>query len=116
MLNIFKKHEYEVSILDDFEFYEEREKAMQERKALQNQLSNSAGPIPAAFREDQRSSAPAFSSGSLIEQISKNFAHTMRLEEISDPDLSNEKTNSSSTGVASKPDDTIKPATLTPSS
>lgn len=114
MLDIFKKHEYEVSILDDFEFYEAREKAMQERKAFQHQLSSSAGPIPATFREDQRSQA-AF-SGSLIDQISKNFAHAMRLEEISNTDLSNDQTNSSSTALAPKPDDTIKPATATPSS
>ncbi|KAG6529122.1 YTH domain-containing protein ECT4-like isoform X1 [Zingiber officinale] len=110
MLNIFKKHDYEVSVLDDFEFYEERERAMQERKAFQHQLSNSGGPIPATFRENQRSQAAI--SGSIISQISKNFAHTMRLEEISNTDLS------SSTAVAPKPDDTIKPATatVTPSS
>ncbi|XP_074590269.1 YTH domain-containing protein ECT4-like [Curcuma longa] len=116
MLNIFKKHDSEVSVLDDFEFYEEREKAMQERKAFQHQLSNSAGPIPATFREDQRSQAGF--SGSLIGQISKNFAHSMRLEEISNTGLSNDKPNSSSTALAPKPDDTIKPvtATVTPSS
>ncbi|MQL73968.1 hypothetical protein Taro_006306, partial [Colocasia esculenta] len=37
MLNIFKKHEADMSILDDFAFYEERQKAMVERKARQQQ-------------------------------------------------------------------------------
>ncbi|XVE92118.1 hypothetical protein REPUB_Repub01dG0069600 [Reevesia pubescens] len=35
MLNIFKNYESHSSILDDFFFYEERQKAMQERKARQ---------------------------------------------------------------------------------
>ncbi|KAG6511473.1 YTH domain-containing protein ECT4-like isoform X1 [Zingiber officinale] len=105
MLSIFKKHEYEASILDDFEFYEEREKAMQERKALQHRLSNSARPVPAAFRDDQRNPS------SLINQFSKNFAHALRLEERGDADLSKDKNNSLSIGIAPKSDDMIKPAT-----
>ncbi|XP_042377605.1 YTH domain-containing protein ECT2-like isoform X3 [Zingiber officinale] len=105
MLSIFKKHEYEASILDDFEFYEEREKAMQERKALQHRLSNSARPVPAAFGDDQRNPS------SLINQFSKNFAHALRLEERGDADLSKDKNNSLSIGIAPKSDDMIKPAT-----
>lgn len=105
MLSVFKKHEYEASILDDFEFYEEREKAMQERKALQHQLSNSARPVPVAFRDDQRN------PNSLINQISKNFAHALRLEERGDADLSKDKNNSLSIGFAPNSDDMIRPAT-----
>lgn len=33
MLNIFKNYEAHTSILDDFDFYEERQKTIQERKA-----------------------------------------------------------------------------------
>ena len=35
MLNIFKNFETNMPILDDFDYYEERQKAMQERKARQ---------------------------------------------------------------------------------
>lgn len=35
MLTIFKNHDAETSLLDDFNFYDEREKALLERKAKQ---------------------------------------------------------------------------------
>lgn len=35
MLAIFKNHDAETSLLDDFNFYDEREKALLERKAKQ---------------------------------------------------------------------------------
>ncbi|CAL9084680.1 unnamed protein product [Musa textilis] len=105
MLSIFKKHEYEVSILDDFEFYEEREKAMQERKSHQHQqqLSNSAWPVPAALRDDQRNTATM--SGEFIGQISEKFTHVVTLEERSNADPSTDKNSSLNTAVASKPKD-----------
>ena len=37
MLKIFKDHVCKTSILDDFGFYDNREKMMQERKAKQQQ-------------------------------------------------------------------------------
>ncbi|XP_009396109.2 YTH domain-containing protein ECT1 [Musa acuminata AAA Group] len=105
MLSIFKKHEYEVSILDDFEFYEEREKAMQERKSHQHQqqLSNSAWPVPAALRDDQRNTATM--SGEFIGQISEKFTHAVTLEERSNADPSTDKNSSLNTAVASMPKD-----------
>lgn len=36
MLNIFKNHVARTSILDDFEFYESRQKVMQEKKIRQS--------------------------------------------------------------------------------
>lgn len=108
ILSIFKKHEYEVSILDDFEFYEDREKAMQERKARQ-QLSNLAAPVPVAIEDDRRN--PAAISGDFISQISGNFAHAVRLEERSKSDPSTEMSSSLSTVVTSKSDSIEKPAT-----
>ncbi|CAL9151731.1 unnamed protein product [Musa hybrid cultivar] len=108
MLSIFKKHEYEVSILDDFEFYEDREKAMQERKARQ-QLSNLAASGPVAIEDDRRN--PAANSGDFISQISGNFAHAVRLEERSKSGPSTEKSSSLSTVVTSKSDSIEKPAT-----
>jgi len=35
MLTIFKSHEAETTILDDFDFHEQREKALQENKRRQ---------------------------------------------------------------------------------
>ncbi|URE28522.1 Sugar transporter, partial [Musa troglodytarum] len=46
MLSIFNKHENEESILDDFEFYEERETALRQRKACEHPiLTNSINQI-----------------------------------------------------------------------
>ncbi|KQJ99325.1 uncharacterized protein LOC100846631 isoform X2 [Brachypodium distachyon] len=49
MLKIFKDHEDDASILDDFDFYEEREKALLENKARlhqQQQISSSSAVEP----------------------------------------------------------------------
>ncbi|KAJ9550683.1 hypothetical protein OSB04_014728 [Centaurea solstitialis] len=40
MLKIFKEHESETSILDDFRFYDEREKSIQEKKSKMEQAKN----------------------------------------------------------------------------
>ncbi|KAL5540137.1 hypothetical protein UlMin_042361 [Ulmus minor] len=42
MLKIFKDHETRTSILDDFNFYDEREKVLKDRKARQQQASSTA--------------------------------------------------------------------------
>ncbi|XP_050223019.1 YTH domain-containing protein ECT1 isoform X2 [Mercurialis annua] len=61
MLNILRKYENEMSILDDFEFYEERQKAMQERKTRQQ-----GNPISAV---------------DFTKQLPKSFAQVVRLDE-----------------------------------
>ncbi|URE28516.1 Sugar transporter [Musa troglodytarum] len=52
MLSIFNKHENEESILDDFEFYEERETALRQRKACEHPiLTNSINQISSSFAQ-----------------------------------------------------------------
>ena len=64
MLSIFKMHESYVSILDDFNFYEERERAMEQRKASQRKQHEQVPP-------------PAVPLG----QLQKTFAQAVRLDE-----------------------------------
>ncbi|CAL9071182.1 unnamed protein product [Musa textilis] len=55
MLSIFNKHENEESILDDFEFYEERETALRQRKACEHPiLTNSINQISSSFAQAVR--------------------------------------------------------------
>lgn len=67
MLKIFKDHEAETSILDDFSFYDEREKTLQERKARQQASSSTK-------KEDAVVDAS-------IKQLSDNLAEALQLED-----------------------------------
>lgn len=62
MLKIFKDHEAQMSILDDFEFYDERERVLKERKA----------------RQPANSTTDAISVDSIY-QMANNLAQTLRL-------------------------------------
>ncbi|PIN13942.1 putative high-glucose-regulated protein [Handroanthus impetiginosus] len=66
MLKIFKGHDAETSLLDDFDFYDEREKSLMERKAKQR--SNTTGNPTAALAKDS------------IDQLSGNLADALRLD------------------------------------
>ncbi|XP_077216511.1 YTH domain-containing protein ECT4-like isoform X2 [Tasmannia lanceolata] len=79
ILNIFKNYESDTSILDDFNFYEARQKAMQERKARQQ---SSPVTVPAAGGSEHQNPVMAL-SGDAIKQMSKSFAEAVRLEESS---------------------------------
>ena len=79
MLNLFKDYESEMSILDDFDFYEDREKAMQDRKAKQQQQSNPTGATVAMPVGDVHC-IPVPISGDYINRMSKSFAQAVRLE------------------------------------
>ena len=76
MLKIFKSYDAETSILDDFEFYEEREKIIQDRKA-RRQPSLPSGVVESG---DKPSSAAALQTD-LIKNMSKSFAQVVRLDE-----------------------------------
>ncbi|CAA3021849.1 uncharacterized protein LOC111372679 isoform X2 [Olea europaea var. sylvestris] len=67
MLKIFKNHNAGTSLLDDFTYYDEREKSLLERKVKQQATSsgNTAAPLPAADS---------------INQLSDNLADTLRLD------------------------------------
>lgn len=67
MLKIFKSHEAETTLLDDFNFYDEREKSLLERKAKQRASSNANPPAATLATES-------------ISQLSDNLADTLRLE------------------------------------
>ncbi|XAR50701.1 hypothetical protein NMG60_11005099 [Bertholletia excelsa] len=64
MLKIFKDHDAETSILDDFNFYDEREKTLKERKARQRISSTKNSPV----------------TDPSINQLSDNFAEALQLE------------------------------------
>ncbi|KAI4329467.1 hypothetical protein L6164_021726 [Bauhinia variegata] len=76
MLTIFKNYATDMSILDDFDFYEDRQKAMQERKARQQASLLAVGVVG---ESEPRNSANL--SGDFIKQMSKNFAQVVRLDE-----------------------------------
>ena len=74
MLKIFKNHDDDASILDDFDFYEEREKALQENKARlhQQHISTSVAVEP---------KKPLTVPTDLVGHITKSFAQAVRLGE-----------------------------------
>ncbi|KAK1552080.1 hypothetical protein Q3G72_009974 [Acer saccharum] len=76
MLKIFKNYEARSSILDDFYFYEHRQKAMQERKT--RQVANLVAP-PVRHVSEQRN--PIALSNSLERKMSKSFAEALSLAE-----------------------------------
>lgn len=52
MLNIFKNYSYKTSILDDFEFYENRQTAMQDRSKLPNPSVNNPSVIVSLINQN----------------------------------------------------------------
>ncbi|KAJ4958902.1 hypothetical protein NE237_026013 [Protea cynaroides] len=110
MLNIFKNYETDISILDDFDYYEDRQKAMQDRKARQ-QASLIATPVGGAH--EHRIPAPL--SNNFIKQMSKSFAQAVKLEEGSKTDQTPEKSESVITvsmSMGVKPEDTKASMTM----
>ena len=49
VIKIFKDHSSKQCILDDFEFYEERQKRIQEKKAKQQQFQKQVGGLLCKF-------------------------------------------------------------------
>ncbi|CAI0442046.1 unnamed protein product [Linum tenue] len=91
ILNIFKNYETEMSILDDFDFYEDRQKAMQERKSRQQQVT----PIPDTVVLENEQRKAVIPPSSFIKQMSKSFAQVVRLED----DASKESCNAGEGGA-----------------
>lgn len=103
MLTIFKNYETDMSILDDFDFYEDRQKAMQERKARQQSSVMTTGLVGGS---DHRSSSD--STGDFIKQVSKNFALVVRLDEKNNNEvITANRDDLASDGNVFKPDEGI---------
>ncbi|GLT28624.1 hypothetical protein SLA2020_035430 [Shorea laevis] len=80
MLKIFKDHDLRTSILDDFDFYDDCERALKERKA----------------RQQAHSTTHVISDDS-INQMANNLAQTLRLHEDTVENQSSEVSGSSRT-------------------
>ncbi|KAE8658696.1 Evolutionarily conserved C-terminal region 5 isoform 4 [Hibiscus syriacus] len=93
MLSIFKSYETDMSILDDFDFYEDRQKAMQERKARQQATLMSVGVVG----ESEHRNAVTLFNG-FIKQMSKSFAQFVCLDDGNKEGTGIERTNSASDG------------------
>lgn len=108
MLSIFKNYETDVSILDDFDFYEERQKAMQERKVRQQSSLVAAGLVG---ESEHRSSAN--STNDFIKQLPKSFALVVRLDENNNKEITAANANRDNLasdgliGKVIKPEDVI---------
>jgi YTH domain-containing family protein len=68
MLTIFKNHEAETSILEDFDFYEQREKALQENRCRQQPVST----------EPHKSTN---TKAGLVDRISNAFVQSVQLKD-----------------------------------
>ncbi|CAK7339786.1 unnamed protein product [Dovyalis caffra] len=93
MLNIFKNYETDMSILEDFDFYEDRQKAMQERKARQQASLIAVGVVG----ESEHRNAVTLPTD-IIKQMSKSFAQVVRLDESSKEGTVTDRTSSGSDG------------------
>lgn len=105
MLAIFKSYETDMSILDDFDFYEDRQKALQERKARQQTTLVAVGVVG---ESEHRSSANF--NGDFIKQMPKSFAQVVRLDEGSNEVTVAGRANlisEGSIGTVVKPEDGI---------
>ncbi|BAT06645.1 Os08g0556000, partial [Oryza sativa Japonica Group] len=98
MLKIFKDHEEDASILDDFDFYEERERALLDNKARlhqQHQLPSSTVVEP---------KKPLTVATDLVGHITKSFAQAVRLGEAKNVSPNSaDKGASGDSSVAAKP-------------
>ncbi|KAG8048275.1 hypothetical protein GUJ93_ZPchr0008g11883 [Zizania palustris] len=93
MLKIFKDHEEYASILDDFDFYEEREKALLENKARLHQQQQP--PSSAVVEPKMPLVVPS--------DITKSFAQAVRLGEAKNVSPSADKGAGGDSSVAVKP-------------
>lgn len=93
MLNIFKNYETDMSILDDFDFYEDRQKAMQERKARQQASLIAVGVVG---EKEPRNTVQIPSD--FIKHMSKSFAQVVRLDEGSKETNLSERASPASDG------------------
>ncbi|CAL5000604.1 unnamed protein product [Urochloa decumbens] len=96
MLKIFKNHDDDASILDDFDFYEEREKALQENKARLHQQH-----IPSSIAVEPKK--PLTVPTDLVGHITKSFAQAVRLGEAKTVSPSAEKVSGGDSSVPVKP-------------
>ncbi|XP_017979167.1 PREDICTED: YTH domain-containing family protein 2 isoform X3 [Theobroma cacao] len=94
MLNIFKNFDTDMSILDDFDFYEDRQKAMQERKARQQASLMSVGVVG----ESEHRNTVTLSNDFIIKQMSKSFAQVVALDDGNKESTTIERTNAASDG------------------
>lgn len=86
MLNIFKKYETDVSILDDFDFYEDRQKSMQETKAREQTSLLNIGVVGG----NEIRNVVALPDD-IIKQMTKSYAQIVKLDDCSENSLVTEK-------------------------
>ncbi|TVU04584.1 hypothetical protein EJB05_47702 [Eragrostis curvula] len=98
MLNIFKSHDDEASILDDFDFYEEREKALLESKARLHQQQQH---LPSSTVVEPKK--PLTMPADLVGHITKSFAQAVRLGEAKTVSPSAEKGSAGDSLIPVKP-------------
>ncbi|XP_062192017.1 YTH domain-containing protein ECT2-like isoform X2 [Phragmites australis] len=96
MLKIFKNHDDDASILDDFDFYEEREKALQENKARLHQQHR---PSSIVVEPKKPLAVPT----DLVGHITKSFAQAVRLGEAKTVSPSAEKVSAGNSSIPVKP-------------
>ncbi|GAB4854053.1 hypothetical protein Ancab_022634 [Ancistrocladus abbreviatus] len=78
MLRIFKDHDAHTRILDDFDYYDERERVLKERRQLAKSMTDVSGTLPDAF----------------ITNMSDRLEQALRLEENSKEVVGTEKEES----------------------
>ncbi|KAL5699727.1 hypothetical protein ACHQM5_030591 [Ranunculus cassubicifolius] len=81
MLNIFKKYETNLSILDDFDYYEDRQKALQERKARQQAAAPAAVVVGLGGVGGNEYRSPVTLTNDFVKHMSKSFAQAVRLDD-----------------------------------